>query len=65
MKFFQTMHPPLNTLVIPGHVDDDYELPYLYWIPKLHIRPYYKQKYIDDSKKNVLQNLCQYSLQKY
>jgi hypothetical protein len=26
----------LNTLNIPGHVDDDYELPYLYWIPKLH-----------------------------
>ena len=23
----------LNTLNTPGHVDDDYELPYLYWIP--------------------------------
>jgi hypothetical protein len=23
----------LNTVNIPGHVDDDRELPYLYWIP--------------------------------
>jgi hypothetical protein len=35
MKFFKT-----NTLNIPGHVDDDYELPYLNWIPKLHKAPY-------------------------
>jgi hypothetical protein len=41
----------LNTLNIPGHVDDDFELPYLYWIP-------YLQRYIAGSK-NVLQNLCQ------
>jgi hypothetical protein len=26
----------LNILNIPGDVDDDNELPYLYWIPKLH-----------------------------
>jgi hypothetical protein len=45
----------LNTLNIPGHVDDVYELPYLYWIPKLHIISY-KQRYIAGSK-NVLQNL--------
>jgi hypothetical protein len=25
---------------IPVHVVDDYELPYLYWIPKLHKTPY-------------------------
>jgi hypothetical protein len=30
----------LDTLNITGHVDDDYELPYLYWIPKLHKTPY-------------------------
>jgi hypothetical protein len=23
---------------VPGHVVDDYELPYLYWIPKLHTK---------------------------
>jgi hypothetical protein len=34
----------LNTLNIPGHVDDDNELPYLYWIPKLHKTPY-KQRF--------------------
>jgi hypothetical protein len=45
----------LNTLNIPGHVDDHNELPYLYWIPKLHKTPY-KQRYIAGSK-NVLQNL--------
>jgi hypothetical protein len=39
----------LNTLNIPGHVDD-YELPYLYWIPKLHKTPY-KQRFIAGSKK--------------
>ena len=40
----------LNTLNIPGHVDDDNELPYLYWIPKLHKTPY-KQRFIAGSKK--------------
>jgi hypothetical protein len=30
----------LNNLNIPGHIDDDYELPYLYRIPKLHKTPY-------------------------
>jgi hypothetical protein len=40
----------LNTLNIPGHADDDYELPYLYWIPKLHKTPY-KQRFIAGSKK--------------
>jgi hypothetical protein len=38
------------------------QLSYLYWIPKLHKTPY-KQRYIAGSK-NILQNLCQYSLQK-
>jgi hypothetical protein len=40
----------LNTLNIPGHVGDDYALPYLYLIPKLHKTPY-KQRYIAGSKK--------------
>jgi hypothetical protein len=40
----------LNTLNIPGHVDDDYELPYFYWFPKLHKTPY-KQRIIAVSKK--------------
>jgi hypothetical protein len=35
----------LNILNIPGHVDNDYELPYLYWIPKPHKTPY-KERYI-------------------
>ena len=52
----------LNTLNIPGHADDDYELPYLYWIPKLHKTPYKDSLLVP---KNVLQNLCRYSLQKY
>jgi hypothetical protein len=46
-KFCKTV---LNTLNSPGHVDDDYELPYLYWIPKLHKTPY-KQRFIAGSKK--------------
>jgi hypothetical protein len=53
----------LNTLNVPGHVDDDYELPYLYWISKLHKTPC-KQRCIAGSK-NVLQNLCRYFLQNY
>jgi hypothetical protein len=40
----------LSTLNIPGHADDDSELPYLYWIPKLHKTPY-KQRLIAVSKK--------------
>jgi hypothetical protein len=43
----------LNTLNIPGHVDNNYELPYLYWIPKLY-KTLYKERYIADSKRNVL-----------
>jgi hypothetical protein len=54
----------LNTLNIPVYAGDDYELLYLYWIPKLHKTPY-KQRFIAGLKKNVLQNLCRYSLQKY
>jgi hypothetical protein len=60
-EILQNLASVLNTL---GHADDDYELSYFYWIPKLHKTPY-KQRYIAGSKKNVLQNLCQYSLQKY
>jgi hypothetical protein len=33
-----------NTLNIPGHVGNHNELPYLYWIPKLHKAPY-QQRY--------------------
>jgi hypothetical protein len=33
------------------HVDDDSELPYLYWIPKLHKTPYNLQRFIAGSKK--------------
>jgi hypothetical protein len=40
----------LNTINIPVHINDDYELPYLYWIPKLHKAPF-KQRYIAGSKK--------------
>jgi hypothetical protein len=58
MKFFKTMHPFLNTLNIPGHADDGYKLPYLYWIPKFHKTPY-KQRFNAGSKTNGLQNLCQ------
>jgi hypothetical protein len=36
----QNYESVLNTLNIPGHVDDNCELPYLYWIPKLHKTPY-------------------------
>jgi hypothetical protein len=39
----------LNTVNIPGHVDDDSELPYLYLIPKLHKTPY-KHRFIAGSK---------------
>jgi hypothetical protein len=53
----------LNTLNIPGHVDDDYKLSYLYWILKLH-KTSYKQRFIAGSK-SVLQNICRYPLQKY
>jgi hypothetical protein len=45
----------LNTLNISGNVDDDYELPYLHWIPKLHKTPYKDTLLVP---KNVLQNLC-------
>jgi hypothetical protein len=34
--FFLNHDSVLNTFSIPGHGDDDYELPYLYWIPNLH-----------------------------
>jgi hypothetical protein len=43
-KIFQNHASILNTLDIPGHVKDGYKLPYVYWIPKLHKRPY-KQRY--------------------
>jgi hypothetical protein len=62
-EILQNQASVFNTLNIPGHADDDYELPYLYWIPKLHKTPY-KQRSIAGSK-NVLQNLCRYSLQNY
>jgi hypothetical protein len=48
-EILQNHASDLNTLNIPGHVDDDYELPYLYWIPKLYKAPY-KQRYIAGSK---------------
>jgi hypothetical protein len=38
-EILQNLASILNTLDIPGHVDD-YELPYFYWIPKLHKTPY-------------------------
>jgi hypothetical protein len=37
-------------------VADDYELPYLYWIPKLHKTPY-KQRCIAGSKKSSTEPL--------
>ena len=39
----------LNTFDIPKN-QDQFELPYLYWIPKLHKNPY-KQRYIAGSSK--------------
>jgi hypothetical protein len=41
----------LNTLNIPGHVDDDSELPYLYWIPELKKKTPCKQRFIAGSTK--------------
>ena len=40
----------LNTFNIPVNGTEEYELPYLYWIPKLHKNPY-KQRYIAGSSK--------------
>jgi hypothetical protein len=40
----------LDTFNIPVNEMDKYELPYLYWIPKLHKIPY-KQKCIPGSSK--------------
>ena len=40
----------LNTFDIPVNGTEEYELPYLYWIPKLHKTPY-KQRYIAGSSK--------------
>jgi hypothetical protein len=48
-EILQNQASVLNTHNIPGHVDDDIELPYLYWIPKLHKTPY-KQRFIAGSK---------------
>jgi hypothetical protein len=53
-EILQDHAPVLNTLNIPGHVDDDSELPYLYWIPKLHKTPY-KQR----SMNNCVPPLCE------
>jgi hypothetical protein len=39
----------LNTFNIPKNLDQ-FDLPYLYWIPKLHKNPY-KQRYIVGSSK--------------
>jgi hypothetical protein len=39
-EILQNQASVLNTFDIPDHVVDDYELPYLYWIPKLHETPY-------------------------
>ena len=44
-EIFENHASVSNTLNIPGHVDDDSELPYLYWIPKLH-KTLYKQRFI-------------------
>jgi hypothetical protein len=49
-EILQSHASVLNTLNIPGHVDD-YELPFFYWIPKLHNKTPYKQRYIAGSKK--------------
>jgi hypothetical protein len=38
-----------GTFDISGHVFDDYELPYLYWIPRLHRTPY-KERYVTGTK---------------
>ena len=40
----------LDTFNIPVNGSNEYELPYLYWIPKLHKNPY-KQRYIAGSSK--------------
>ena len=68
----------LNTFNIPVNGTEEYELPYLYWIPKLHNNPY-KQRYIAGSSKcftltnkdilldlvNVSPRLCLYSSRIY
>jgi hypothetical protein len=35
-EILQIHESVLNTLNVPGHAVDDYELPYFYWLPKLH-----------------------------
>jgi hypothetical protein len=52
----------LNTLNISGHVDDDDELPYLYWIPNFTNT---LQTKIHCWFQKCSKNLCRYSLQKY
>jgi hypothetical protein len=49
MKFFKIIFLFLNTFDIPKN-QDQFELPYLYWIPKLHKNPY-EQRYIAGSNK--------------
>ena len=49
-EILQNHKSVLNTFNIPMNQKDDYELPYLYWIPKLHKTPY-KQRYIAGSSK--------------
>jgi hypothetical protein len=55
-EILQNQASVLNTLNIPGCVDDDSELPYLYWIPKLH-KTAYKQIFIAGSKKMFYQTV--------
>jgi hypothetical protein len=45
-----------TTLNIPGHVDDDYELPHLYWISKRNTTPY-KERYKAGIKKMLFNNM--------
>jgi hypothetical protein len=49
MEFFKINFFVLNTFDIPKN-QDQFDLPNLYWIPKLHTNPY-KQRYIAGSNK--------------
>jgi hypothetical protein len=49
-EILQNHRSVLDTFNIPVNGMDRYELPYLYWIPKLHKKPY-KHRYIAGSSK--------------